>query len=102
MRITNIIKGNLNKSRLTVAIFLDVAKAFDRVWHKGLTYKMIKLNIPLCSAKIINLYINKKKFYTGVNDETSVVKTIKVGVSQGLIFSPLRLHNQYTSDIAKD
>lgn len=38
MRITNFIKENLNNSRPTKAIFLDVAKAFE--WHKGLINKI--------------------------------------------------------------
>ena len=29
------------------AIFLDVEKAFDRVWHNGLRYKLLTLNLPL-------------------------------------------------------
>ena len=28
------------------AIFLDVEKAFDRVWHNGLHYKLLTLNLP--------------------------------------------------------
>ena len=28
------------------AIFLDVEKAFDRVWHNGLRYKLLTLNLP--------------------------------------------------------
>ena len=29
------------------AIFLDVEKAFDRVWHNGLRFKLLNLNLPL-------------------------------------------------------
>ena len=28
-------------------IFLDVEKAFDRVWHNGLRYNLLNLNLPL-------------------------------------------------------
>ena len=28
------------------AIFLDIEKAFDRVWHNGLRYKLLTLNLP--------------------------------------------------------
>jgi hypothetical protein len=31
---------NFDESRLTGAVFLDVAKTFDAVWVKGLIYKL--------------------------------------------------------------
>jgi hypothetical protein len=32
--------------RLTGAVFLDVAKAFDTVWVDGLAYKLMAFNFP--------------------------------------------------------
>jgi hypothetical protein len=37
------IKRNFGEKRLTGAVFLDVAKAFDRVWIDGLLYKLTLL-----------------------------------------------------------
>ena len=39
-RITNIIENALEKQEVSSTIFLDVAQAFDKVWHKGLMYKL--------------------------------------------------------------
>ena len=37
------------------AIFLDVEKAFDKVWHNGLRYKLLNLNLPpLLTRWILN------------------------------------------------
>jgi hypothetical protein len=44
---------NFNEKRLTVAVFLDVAKAFDTVWVDGLLYKLIILNFPSYIVKTI-------------------------------------------------
>ena len=34
------------EKKLTGAVFLDVAKAFDTVWIEGLLYKLTVLNFP--------------------------------------------------------
>jgi len=40
------ITRNFGEKRLTGAVFLDVAKAFDTVWIDGLLYKLTLLNFP--------------------------------------------------------
>ena len=37
-RIVHTIEETLEKKKVCSAIFLDVAQAFDKVWHKGLDY----------------------------------------------------------------
>ena len=39
-RITNIIEKALEKKRIPSTVFLDGARVFDSVWHKGLIYKL--------------------------------------------------------------
>jgi hypothetical protein len=40
------ITRNFGKKRLTGAVFLDVAKAFDTVWIDGLLYKLTLFKFP--------------------------------------------------------
>ena len=40
------ITRNFGEKRLTGAVFLAVAKAFDTVWIDGLLYKLTLLNFP--------------------------------------------------------
>ena len=37
----------------TVAIFLDISKAYDTSWHTGLIYKLTEMRLPVDSIKII-------------------------------------------------
>jgi len=41
-RLVNIIENTLEEGKVCSAAFLDVAQAFDRVWHQGLVYKLSK------------------------------------------------------------
>ncbi|XP_035205979.1 uncharacterized protein LOC118181012 [Stegodyphus dumicola] len=45
-RVTEYISQGLQERQTTGAIFLDVAKAFDRVWLEGLMHKIISLGFP--------------------------------------------------------
>ena len=52
------IKRNFDEKRLTGAVFLDVAIAFDSVWIEGLLFKLTILEIPSYLVKIIISYLN--------------------------------------------
>jgi len=45
-RLIEIIARNFGEKRLTGAVYLDVAKAFDNVWIYGFLYKLTFLNFP--------------------------------------------------------
>ena len=54
-RIIDIIAQTLENKQYSTGVFLDVAQAFDRVWHKGLLYKIRFLPAPLfLTIKCIN------------------------------------------------
>jgi hypothetical protein len=52
------VNRNFDERRLTGAVFLDVAKAFDTVWVKGLLYKLTVLNVPSYLVKTISSHFN--------------------------------------------
>ena len=37
---------SINRGKKMCAIFFDIASAFDKVWHEGVIYKLIRLNFP--------------------------------------------------------
>jgi len=80
-----------------VAVFLDVAIAFDRVWHQGLIHKLLKANIPHPLVKLIDSFLKDRTFQIKINYHLSTLPNIEVGVPQGSCLSPL-LYLIYTND----
>ena len=56
-RLIERITMNFGEERLTGAVFLDVAKAFDTVWIEALLYKLTLLNFPSYIVHTISSYI---------------------------------------------
>jgi hypothetical protein len=56
------VSRNLGEKRLTGAVFLDVAKAFDTVWGDGLAYKLMALNFPPYLVKTIQSFLRSWTF----------------------------------------
>jgi hypothetical protein len=100
MRITNYIKSKLNEKFSTGMILLDVEKAFDRVWHEGLIYKMLKLRFPLYLTKIVSSFLQGRSFQVSINGKLSSLRHFKFGVPQGAVLSPF-LFNIFTSDFPR-
>jgi hypothetical protein len=51
------ISRTCDEKKLTGAVFLDVAKAFDTVWIDGLLYKLTLLNFPSKVVHTISSYL---------------------------------------------
>ncbi|GBP67563.1 Probable RNA-directed DNA polymerase from transposon BS [Eumeta japonica] len=45
LRLVEYITEGFKTKKRTVAVFFDVAKAFDRVWHAGLIHKLYLLKV---------------------------------------------------------
>jgi retron-type reverse transcriptase len=77
-----------DEKRLTGAVCLDVAKAFDTVWVDGLLYKLTTLNFPYL-VKNISSYLNGRTFEASFQTATSTSHSLHAGVAQGGIISPV-------------
>ncbi|KAL4119440.1 hypothetical protein QTP88_012249 [Uroleucon formosanum] len=60
-RVVYVISTSLEKKLYCSCIFLDVAQAFDRVWHEGLQYKLKKC-LPSPLYLLIKSYLTDKHF----------------------------------------
>ena len=71
------------------AVFLDLSKAFDRVWHEGLLYKLECNSITGNLLALIRDYLANRKQRVVLNGKSSEWATISAGVPQGSVLGPL-------------
>ncbi|RVE41206.1 hypothetical protein evm_014144, partial [Chilo suppressalis] len=87
-----------NKGHCTVAVFLDVEKAFDRVWHPGLILKLSKSAVHPGLTMLIASYLESRSFRVTVEGVESPIHPVEAGVPQGSVLSPA-LYTIYTDDL---
>ena len=80
-------------------VFCDVSKAFDRVWHKGLTLKLQMYGIKGNMLRWLSRYISDRSQRVFVNGVMSKPEFLKAGVPQGSVLNPF-LFIVYINDIA--
>ena len=76
-------------SRETRAVFLDISKAFDKVWHEGLVFKLKTYGISGTLLALIESYLSNRQQRVVVNGKTSAWSYISTGVPQESILGPL-------------
>lgn len=96
--ITQKIIESFNRKKKTCAIFFDISKAFDKVWHDGLLFKLIKLNTPDYIIRYIYSFLDNRSFRIFLNNQYGPEFPIKAGTPQGSVISPI-LFNIYINDI---
>ena len=82
----------------TCVVFCDISKAFDRVWHKGLIFKLKQQWVRGSLLNWISNYLGNREQRVIVGQSYSDVKHVKAGVFQGSVIGPL-LFLVYDNDI---
>lgn len=99
-RLVHLIEKSIEEKKVCSAVFLDVTKAFDKVWHEGLKFKLKKM-LPEKLAKILESYLSNRYFRIKHEDAYSELQEICAGVPQGSVLGPV-LYLLYTSDMPEE
>ncbi|GFX08680.1 RNA-directed DNA polymerase from mobile element jockey [Trichonephila clavipes] len=77
LRITELVHTGFQNHQATGMLFLDIAKAFDKIWHDGLISKMMRLGFSDQILKIIHSYPNSREFRVRVGNCLSSLRPVR-------------------------
>lgn len=88
----------LDTGRPSLVIALDIAGAFDRVWHRGLLAKLEQLGVTGRLLELFSSYLRGRSLRVVVGGCTSAAHPVEASVPQGSILGPI-LWNIYFNDL---
>ena len=79
---------SLNACGETRAIALDISKAFDEVWHRGLLHKLKSYGISGTLLDLIRSFLTGRSIKVVLDGHSSIFYPINSGVPQGSVIGP--------------
>lgn len=97
-QLTGTILNGFNKSKSTVAVLLDISKAFDTIDHRILLRKLEHSGVRGLSQAWFQSYLSDREQMVALNGEVSDPRGVTSGIPQGSILGPL-IFSIYVNDI---
>lgn len=88
-----------NKEQCNI-VLRDVSKAFDKIYHAGLKYKILQLHLPRCITALLCNFLDDRTARIQIGQFTGEEFPLRSGVPQGSCLSPT-LYNLYVADLGE-
>ena len=96
--LTQDIENGFQQKMKTLAVFVDLTKAFDKVWKEGLLFKLLRKRVCGNMYSRIQSYLFQRSARVRLDGQTSSSVKIREVVPQGGVISPT-LFIIFTDDI---
>ena len=99
--VSHMIEDGFQDKKHSLAVWVDLEKAFDKVWKDGLRLKLRRSGVQGSIYNWISQFLHNRKARVQVNGTYSRKKVMREGVPQGGVLSPT-LFLIFINDIMKD
>ena len=70
-------------------VFLDISKAFDKVWHDGIIFKLKASGVEGELLLLLKNYLGNQEQRVTLNDQTSEWRKVMSGIPQGSVLGQI-------------